>query len=73
MTRRKLILVVIDGLTPGMLEGAMESGTTPVLAALADPAGVAQQYADAYGRFRERFCAWEDGQAAARVIDAALR
>ena len=44
-----------------------------VLAALADPAGVAQQYADAYGRFRERFCAWEDGQAAARVIDAALR
>lgn len=36
MSRRKLILAVIDGLTPGMLEAAREAGTTPVLAALAD-------------------------------------
>ncbi len=44
-----------------------------VLAALEDLGDVEQQYAAAYGRFRERFCAWEDGNAAARVIDAALR
>ena len=44
-----------------------------ILAALDDLTGVQQQYAGAYGRFRERFCAWEDGYASARVIDAALR
>jgi hypothetical protein len=33
---RPLILVVIDGLTPSMLEAAMGSGETPVLAALAE-------------------------------------
>ena len=44
-----------------------------VLAALEDLGDVEQQYAAAYDRFRERFCAWEDGNAAARVIDAALR
>ena len=44
-----------------------------VFEALADLDGVQQQYAGAYARFRERFCAWEDGNAAARVIDAALR
>lgn len=32
---RPLILIVIDGLTPSMLEGAIGSGETPVLAALA--------------------------------------
>ena len=33
--RQPLILVVIDGLTPSMLEGAIGSGETPTLAALA--------------------------------------
>ena len=33
--RKPLILVVIDGLTPSMLEGAIGSGETPTLAALA--------------------------------------
>lgn len=36
MSPRKLILVVIDGLTPAMLEAGREDGTTPVLAALAE-------------------------------------
>lgn len=35
MTARPLILVVIDGLTPSMLEGTIGSGETPTLAALA--------------------------------------
>ena len=34
-TAKPLILVVIDGLTPSMLEGAIGSGETPTLAALA--------------------------------------
>ena len=36
MTSRPLILVIIDGLTPSMLEGTIGSGETPVLAALAE-------------------------------------
>ncbi len=36
MTSKPLILVVIDGLTPSMLEGAIGSGETPTLAALAE-------------------------------------
>jgi predicted AlkP superfamily pyrophosphatase or phosphodiesterase len=36
VTRKKLILVVIDGLTPSMLEGALERGSAPVLGALAE-------------------------------------
>jgi CDP-glycerol glycerophosphotransferase len=47
--------------------------SSDVFDALADLAGVEQQFASAYDRFRQRFCAWEDGNAAARVIDAALR
>jgi CDP-glycerol glycerophosphotransferase len=47
--------------------------STEVAEALADLDGVQEQYAGAYGRFRETFCAWEDGHASARVIDAALR
>jgi hypothetical protein len=35
VSRKPLILVVIDGLTPSMLEGAIGSGETPNLAALA--------------------------------------
>ncbi len=35
MSARPLILIVIDGLTPSMLEGAIGSGETPALAALA--------------------------------------
>ena len=36
MSVKPLILVVIDGLTPSMLEGAIGSGETPTLAALAE-------------------------------------
>ncbi len=36
MTRRGLILVVIDGLTPSVLEAGIDDGTLPTLAALAD-------------------------------------
>ena len=35
MSPRPLILVIIDGLTPSMLEGTIGSGETPMLAALA--------------------------------------
>jgi CDP-glycerol glycerophosphotransferase len=44
-----------------------------VLTALDALPDVQTQFAGAYARFRERFCGWEDGYAAARVIDAALR
>ena len=47
--------------------------SSEVVSALDALADVQTQYADAYARFRQRFCAWEDGNAAARVIDAALR
>jgi CDP-glycerol glycerophosphotransferase len=40
--------------------------------ALVQLGDVQQQYSGAYDRFREQFCAWEDGNASARVIDAAL-
>ncbi len=43
-----------------------------VLDALVQIGDVQQQFAGAYSRFREQFCAWEDGNASARVIDAAL-
>ena len=36
MTPRKLILVVVDGLTPGAFEHAVESGVAPTLARLAE-------------------------------------
>ena len=36
MSAKKVILVVIDGLTPGLLERAIEERRTPVLAELAD-------------------------------------
>ena len=35
-TQTKLVLVVIDGLTPSMLEGALGTGTAPTLTALAE-------------------------------------
>jgi CDP-glycerol glycerophosphotransferase len=44
-----------------------------VLAALESLPDVRTEYASAYERFQQQFCAWEDGYAAARVIDAALR
>ncbi len=44
-----------------------------VFDALADLPGVQSQFGAAYQRFSQQFCAWEDGNAAARVIDAALR
>ena len=36
MPTRKVILVVIDGLTPGLLERGLDEGRAPVLAELAD-------------------------------------
>jgi predicted AlkP superfamily pyrophosphatase or phosphodiesterase len=36
VTRKKLILAIIDGLTPSMLEGALERGDVPTLARLAE-------------------------------------
>lgn len=47
--------------------------SSEVIAALDDISGVEQQFAEPYGRFQERFCAWDDGYAAARVIDEGLR
>jgi hypothetical protein len=36
VTPRKLVLAVVDGLTPGMLEGAAAAGLVPTLAAVAE-------------------------------------
>ena len=36
MAAQKLVLIVIDGLTPAMLERAVERGTAPALAILAE-------------------------------------
>ena len=44
--------------------------TDELLQALADPAGTDAAYAPAYERFRDRFCALEDGHAARRVVEA---
>jgi CDP-glycerol glycerophosphotransferase len=41
-----------------------------VVSALRDIDRVADAHADRYRRFRERFCALEDGRASARVVDA---
>jgi CDP-glycerol glycerophosphotransferase len=41
-----------------------------VIAALRDLDGVVERYGEAYARFRERFCPWDDGHASARVVDA---
>ncbi len=52
-------------------------GPSPVLRsqselteALRDLPQFTQESASALARFQERFCAWEDGRAAGRVVDA---
>jgi CDP-glycerol glycerophosphotransferase len=40
-----------------------------LMSALTDLEGIRRSYADAYARFRERFCYLDDGHAAARVVD----
>jgi CDP-glycerol glycerophosphotransferase len=41
-----------------------------VAAALADPAAATAAFEERYAAFRARFCPWDDGRAAARVVDA---
>ena len=53
--------------------GPLLATTDAVVAALRDLDAVAAHHAEAYARFRERFCALEDGRAAARVVDAVFR
>ena len=48
--------------------GPLLRTTTEVGDALLDLEAVAQKYAPTYERFRERFCGWEDGHAAERVV-----
>jgi CDP-glycerol glycerophosphotransferase len=44
--------------------------TDELVQALVDATGTADSHAGAYGRFRERFCALEDGNASRRVVEA---
>jgi CDP-glycerol glycerophosphotransferase len=47
--------------------------TSPeLIEAIADAEPVAAAYSDRYQAFREKFCAWDDGGAAARVVDRML-
>jgi CDP-glycerol glycerophosphotransferase len=49
--------------------GPLLSTTQAVLDALRDLAAVSDRHAEAYARFRDRFCHLEDGQASERVLD----
>jgi CDP-glycerol glycerophosphotransferase len=53
---------------PGPLLGTADE----VAAAITDLENVSARYSGAYLRFRERFCALEDGRASARVVDLLL-
>ncbi len=50
--------------------GPLLETTEQVIGALRDLDAVADRHAEAYARFRERFCHLDDGHAAARVVDA---
>jgi len=50
--------------------GPLLQTTDEVLAALGDLGAGAARHAEAYARFRERFCHLDDGRAGARVVDA---
>jgi CDP-glycerol glycerophosphotransferase len=52
--------------------GPLLTSSEEVLDAIADVDGVTARYADRYARFRDRFCAREDGHATARVLDLVL-
>ncbi len=53
--------------------GPLLRTTDDVVQALESLETVEKEHADRYTAFAERFCAFEDGAAAARVVDAALR
>jgi CDP-glycerol glycerophosphotransferase len=50
--------------------GPLLTTTASVIAALRGIEEITRRYDDAYRAFRERFCHWDDGHAAARVADA---
>jgi CDP-glycerol glycerophosphotransferase len=50
--------------------GPLVTTTEELAAELRDLGGVRARFEGGYERFRERFCALEDGKAAARVVDA---
>jgi CDP-glycerol glycerophosphotransferase len=49
--------------------GPLVRTSTELLEAIADIDAIAAEHADGYARFRETFCALEDGAASARVLD----
>lgn len=57
-----------EAMAPGPLLATSEE----VLDAVVDLDGVTSRYADRYARFRERFCAREDGHATERVLELVL-
>lgn len=52
------------------LPGPMLFDTEEVIDAILHIEDVEKQYADKYNRFCEKYCAWEDGHAAEKVVDA---
>ncbi len=54
----------------GSVPGPLLRTTDDLAAALQDLDGVSADHAERYRSFRERFCALDDGHAAARVVDA---
>jgi CDP-glycerol glycerophosphotransferase len=52
--------------------GPVVRSPTHLVDLLASPPDWAQ-WSDRYAIFRERFCSWEDGHAASRVVDRLLR
>jgi CDP-glycerol glycerophosphotransferase len=53
-------------IAPGPLCGDV----TELADQLAEPDKLREAHADRYARFREQFAPWDDGNAAARVVDA---
>ncbi len=52
--------------------GPVVRSTDGVIAALENVADVGIQYAEAYGRFRAKYCSLDDGAASTRVVDRLL-
>lgn len=53
--------------------GPLTPTTAGVVEALRDPEATAVAHKEAYDRFRESFCDFDDGTAAARVVDRMLK
>jgi len=53
--------------------GPLVTSTAEVAAALAEPARLAERWAEARSAFRATYQPWQDGQAASRVVDGLLR